>query len=244
MKAWRVGLGLAAVLFGCGGSGPVRFTVLLEQADGLQAGAPVIHRETEIGRVVQVDGPPGKISVQVEIPPENQPRLYREAIFKVAADSTGNVRLLVEDREGRRTQLEDGDEIDMRPGWFEKLSDQLQKAGDSARSALTDLKTGVEQAVDSFEKSPEFKEFKDRLSEAGRDAASLARMRYEQFLETDLPKLEQKASAYRDKLIKEGRKEEAEIFWKWFQRWSEALKKAGREEEPPKAEEEPGGSSG
>ncbi len=240
MKDWCVFLPLL-VLMGCAGPEPLRFSVQFDDSGALREGSPVIFRDVAIGRVIGVQESSGETVIHVEIDPPHRETLYREARFTVGEDSGGQPSLLIADHPGDRTAIEEGDVIDARPGWFERLSQGLNELGSSAQKALEGAKSGLQDAVTAFEDSPEFKAFKERLAEAGRDAATLARSRYSRFVQEDLPKLEEKALAYREKLEREGRSTEAEIFWKWFRRWADAVQQAESEsEEPsPKPEREP-----
>ncbi len=235
-------LALLPAASACGQPEPLRFSVQFEDAGEIRENSPVFFRDTEIGRVTGVREYEDEAVIGVEIIPVYRQSVYREARFALASDCQGRPCLRIEDRSGDRTEIEEGDMIDARPGWFERLSRRIDELGTSAREALEDAKSGLSDAVSGFEDSPEFQAFKDRLAEAGRDAATLAQNRYQRFVEEDLPKLEEKARAYRDKLEREGRAEEAEIFWKWFGRWAEAVKKPPAEAPPapkPKPEKEP-----
>lgn len=248
-RAVLAGLLTAGVLFSSYSCGrepePLRFSVRLEAPADARPGSPVIFQGREIGRVIEVETKSGETIVHLEIDPTHRASLYREALFAVERDARGQAYVSIKDQPGDRTEIGEGDVIDARPGWFERLSRRAGELRDSAEEALEEVESELRAAVKSFEESPEFQAFKERLAEAGSDVATLARERYGRFLEEDLPRLEERAGAYRDKLEREGRETEAKIFWKWFQRWAEAMRAEGGEartdaETPaPKPEREP-----
>ena len=84
--------------------------------------------------------------------------------------------------------------------------------------------------------SPEAQRLKDSIEELGRDIATVTHARAQRFVATELPQLEEKARQHRNKLISEGRDTEAEVFWKWFQRWAQTMR--GDSESLPAESEE------
>ncbi len=214
----------------------LRFSVIVDEAEDLDLEQSVVLDGETIGRVTAVSPQSDGYRIEVEIDPQHSRRLQREFLFRVESGSSGSV-LFIEDN-GRGNTIEEGEVVDARGSWLDRLSSGLEKLGASAREAVDDLKTALEGTAATIKDSPEAQAFKESLSELAQDLSTAARGRYQHFVEQDLPRLEKEAEAYRDKLIEEGRSEEAEVFWKWYSRLSTAVKKAtagtSQEEEPQK----------
>lgn len=229
------------VLSGCFPRKPLHMSLLFEEADGVRINQSVMYRGDRIGHVLQLyRTPEGIVTVDVEILPEHRDSVYREMKFRIVEDLSEGYVVLAEDEEGDRTEVEDGEVIDTRPGWTERLSQTARQLSEAAGAALLALGETAGEMLRNLEESPEARSFKDSLAEFARDAAKVARSRYSRFVSDELPQLEKEAAAYRDKLEREGRTEEAEVFWKWFTRWTEAVRNPGQSgDEELKPEEEP-----
>ncbi len=234
-------LALFAALAACRQPDPMlHFAVMVDDAKGIQPGQPVVLDGLTIGSVHAVTTESGGQRIEVQIEPEYRARVQKEFFFRVESNTRGSV-LRIEDSGEGKNPVGEGDLIDARASWFDRLASGAKKLSSSAGEALDNLKATIENTATAIEESPEAQALKESLSELGRDLASAARGRYQHFVEKDIPELEKKAEAYRDKLIREGRTEEAEVFWKWYSRLSGAIKEAVAEtgqEEPP--EKDPG----
>jgi hypothetical protein len=207
-------------------------SLLFEEADGVKVNQPVMYRGNKIGHVLQLyRTPEGVVTVDVEILPEHRGSVYREMNFRIVEDLSQGFVILAEDQEGDRTEVEDGDVIDNRPGWADRLSQSARQLSEAAGAALLALGETAGEILRDLEESPEAQSFRDSLAEFARDASRVVRSRYNRFVSEELPQLEKEAAAYRDKLEREGRKEEAEVFWKWFIRWAEAVRNPGQSED-------------
>lgn len=201
---------------------PFRFEVLMEDTGGLRVGASVRAGDEVLGRVVGIQrGEEGTI-LTLELDSKYRGRLSRKANFSIVTAPRGDDLVLSE--AFGSPAIEDGSQIDARPDWLEKLSrglqDWKQKTGELLRSAGSSL----QEFTQELRQSPEAQALADSIEEFGRDLATVTRDRYQSFVDKKLPELEARARKHRDELIAEGREREAEIFWKWFERWANAMR--------------------
>ena len=215
---------------------PFHFEVLLEDSGDLQTNSPVLAGEETLGKVVALEHIDEGVVVTLELGPDYRGRLSRNAGFEVISGPGGG-HLNISDAFGSPA-IEDGSRIDARPDWLERLSRSLEDWKGTTRGLLQEAGTALQEFTQDIRQSPEVQALVDSIEEFGSDLATVTKDRYQSFLNQELPKLEEQARQHRQKLIEQGREKEAEIFWKWFERWANAMRN-GAPSGPAEAEEPP-----
>ena len=202
---------------------PLRFEVLVDESLGLRENALVRTNNGEVlGRVTTLRKNEAGTILALELDSKYRGRLSREASFQVSALETGDELHLGE--AFGTPSIEDGTRIDARPGWLDRLSRGIGEWEGRTRELIGGAGSALGGFLKSLGQSPEAQGLKDSIEELGRDIATVTRDRAQRFVETELPQLEEKARRHRDKLISEGRDTEAQIFWKWFERWAHTMR--------------------
>ena len=146
---------LILATFGCGAPDALRFTVLFEDAAGLEAGMPVEYRGLEIGKVTAV-GLDDQGLVEVAVVVENE---YRSAITHsstIRSETRGIRRrphLIVTEGEpqGERRAVQDGDVLKGSPRMLDdaltRLQDGARAAWQSTTEAASDLQEKLSEAA-------------------------------------------------------------------------------------------------
>lgn len=218
---------------------PFRFEILMEESGNLRPGAPVRSDDETLGRVTGIRNSDDGVVLALELDSKYRGRLSRNADFEIIPGAAGD-ELVVSGAFGSPA-IEDDSRIDARPDWLDNLSRSLQDWEQKTREVLKNADSALQEFARDLSQSPEALDLRDSIQEFGRDLATITRERYRNFIDKELPELETRARKYRDSLIAEGREREAEIFWKWFERWANAMRSA---KEPLPAEEEPHRRSG
>jgi uncharacterized protein YukE len=228
------------VLAACTGPRPIEFTVTFDDAQGLEPGDEVVYRGVVIGTVREVTVRDARVHALVRVDPEHLAAVYKEADFAIESAGTtgaltGSRELVMTDSTGERTPVAEGDVIHGRGGRIERALGRLQQAWQGASEAAREFGSEVERLVKDVRTAPETEEFLSALSEFGSEARETGREEYEKLRRERLPELKREAEQLRDKLLSEGRKQEAEEFWEGFKEWLRDV--AG--DEPPSAEATP-----
>lgn len=206
------------------------FSIRVDDPGDLKAGQPVVHLGASVGTVREIlRESEDEATLVVEIPPEYRDEIYREMAFRIVEDDRFGPVLLLEDSEEERSGIEDGEVIDARSDWVERFMRRAGELGRAARETFEDLGMTVDQVIRDLEASPEAQALRKSLEEFAHDVQDVSDERLRKFAEEDLPELDSRAEAYRDKLVEDGRDKEAEVFWKWYARWAEAVRKKVQE---------------
>lgn len=201
----------------------MRFSVLLEEGEGLRPGAPVVLNGQQVGEVLSLEPGDGFATVKIEISGERGKDVFKESRFVVSESPEGVVLEIVDPPANVRTPVEAESVLDKRPTVMERLWATLYQWEGKTREAIEEARSEIEKALEAMQDSEEAAALRDSLAEFARDAGTVAGLEYKLFLEEHLPDLEKRAEAYRDELKREGRTQQAEIFWKWFTRWRDAI---------------------
>ncbi len=217
-----VSVSVSAVgVLGCAKTDPLRFAVQFEDADGIGRSDRVVHRGIEIGRVTGVGiDPRGMAEVEVAIDDRYRTAVARNSVIRV--DRFGmrrRTRLLVEDGEGERFPVRDGDVLVGSEGPLDDLLTRVREGAHDALEQATELARGIEQRLRELPDSEAARDFTESLSEAGRETSRRTSEGLEHFKRETLPALVRRAETVRKDLERRGMAREAEWFWNDFQDW-------------------------
>jgi hypothetical protein len=220
----------ACLLLAVGCARQVTFSVTLAKAHGLEAGQAVVYHGVKVGEITAVTvTETGRVKADVVVTGENAKAIYREAVFSVQGNSlldpSAQRYLLVSDRQGApRSPVRRGDTLVGQ----EPLLDRL--LGSSSRSAEELVAQGkallgdIVGIVSQLPDTPRGRQLREAAAELGRRLERVSKEEWPAFLAQRRGDIDAAARAYREELEREGKRAEAEEFWKRYQAWSGRLK--------------------
>jgi hypothetical protein len=223
------------------GLGGLDFTVVFEDAKGLEPGDAVAYKGMRIGLVRAVELTlEREVRVSVRIDREFRETVYREARFVIERvrvrtrdPSEGERQVTMKDRGESRTPVLGGDVIQGSAGSLRDLWQSIEEAGGAALEAAEALAEDVFDSLESAADSPEAKRLREDLDRVTRETEDLSREEWERFRDERLPALEDEARRLRERLEQDGRVDQAREFWQDFLRWlKEILSRAPAEVGP------------
>jgi hypothetical protein len=217
---------VVGVLIGCGKEKPLSFTVTFSDAKNLQQGQFLVYKGIRIGEVISVgldEG--GAVRVDVTVDDKYRTTVYQEAEFSIekpsgVVDLSGERQLTMNDRSGVRTPLKGGEIIVGSEGGLDHWINKIKDAGTDIWEAVKGFSSNVGDLFGKSDSSSEGQEFLKALSEYAGRAKDMSKDQFEEFSQRTLPDLEKKAEGVRERLEKEGKKEQAQQFWEDFNRWA------------------------
>ena len=216
--ALAVTLGSLGVLIALFARPGLSFAVTFNDANGIAAGHSVYYRGDRIGEVKRVS-PARPTAVDVRVSHDHRRRMHRHLSFFV---ERGNVlgserRLVTYDCVATAGDpIVEDDVVAGRESTIEWATCKAaERAGPilSAAAALINSLTGTD-AARSIAQSI------DQYSESAR---KMGAEQWEAFRRERLPALEREARAYKERLEKEGKLEDARHFWQQFTAWLEQM---------------------
>lgn len=218
-----LGLGCLLVALACRAG--LTFTVTFDEVAGLEPGDAVVYEGLEVGKVREIRlTRSGPIEVELGIYREHRRLLYREARFLLERTVTGGHRIAVYDTEGPRTPIEGGEVV---AGRRAPLGELMGKVRDLGRDLVTEGAERLSEQVDAWREelgdSQEEADLVERARDYAERAAEMSREQLERFRREELPELERRATRLRRWLEEQGRKAEAERFWRDFRSWLESV---------------------
>ena len=219
-------LACLASLQGClPGLGALDFTIVFEDAKGLEPGDAVAYKGMRIGLVRAVELTPGRdVRVRVRIDRDFRETVYREARFvieraRVWHPREGARQVTMKDRGESRTPVQGGDVTQGSAGSFRDLWQSIEEAGGAALEAAAALVDDVFDSLEGAANSPEAQRLREDLDRVARETENLSREEWEMFRNERLPALEDQARRLRERLEQDGWADEAREFWQDFLRW-------------------------
>jgi hypothetical protein len=213
-------------LYGCGGETPLMFTLTFKDAQGLQPGQFLVYKGIRIGEVTDVGfDQGGSVKVEIKVNTKYRNAVYQEAEFVIqkssgVVDVSGERQVTMNDRSGFRTPLKGGEIIVGSEGGLDHWINKIKDAGTDMWDAVKGFSSNVGDLFGKSDSSSESQEFLKALSEYAGRAKEMSEDQLEEFSKRTLPDLEKKAEGVRERLEKEGKKEQAQQFWEDFNRWA------------------------
>lgn len=219
----RLGLGCLLVTLACRAG--LTFTVTFDEVAGLEPGDAVVYKGLEVGKVREIRlTRSGPIEVELGIYREHRRLLYREARFLLERTVTGGHRIAVYDTEGPRTPIEGGEVV---AGRRAPLGELMGKVRDLGRDLVTEGAERLSEQIDAWREglgdSQEEADLVERARAYAERTAEMSREQLERFRREELPELERRATRLRRWLEEQGRKADAERFWRDFREWLESV---------------------
>jgi mce related protein. len=117
----------------------LEFSLLFENAQGLEAGREVVYHGVKIGEVagVQLERD-GQVAVRVSVFPAHRNAVYREAMFVIERRSSSDgMQLTVKDGNGGHTSIEKGTVLQGTNGIVDEMKKRALSAFESVLSPKT-----------------------------------------------------------------------------------------------------------
>jgi ABC-type transporter Mla subunit MlaD len=204
---------------------PLRFAVLFEANEGLEAGDEVMYKDMEVGRVTEVGlDENGKVRVEVEVEPRYRGAVAMSSVISVArAGVLGGRRIEVSDGVGERAPVVPGSVLLGHDASSPTVLERLRSAGQDAMDRLGVVGADLERRLSEMQQSPEAAELREAMRRLGEQAAdSSERLRAE-----GAEAVRQRAAELQRSLEAQGKGEEARDLAERIERW------LGQVEEPP-----------
>ena len=211
------------VLAACRAPEPLRFGVTFEDAGGVKRGNRVVHRGLEVGKVTRVGiDDQGLVLVSVEVEDRFRGAVARNSIVRIERYGIRRrVQLNLQDSEGERIPLTDGDVLKGSEGVVDDLVTKIQDVTGQVFDRAAEEASTIAERLRTLPDSPEIQDFSEALRLFGEETAQRSREGWTRWREEELPRLRERAEAARRQLEESGMLEEAEELRRDFESWLE-----------------------